>query len=124
MTDPSELIGTRVSVHYNLTRGGFVISSKPKGKLLAYVDTVTLTDASCVVRESTRQRVINGYREVHAWVVGTLESVSPVAHGSRKLTYNPYRCGSFTIDGEPVSDLPRVTFEDRYGWITETGEQQ
>lgn len=116
MTD--ELIGSRVAVHYNLRVGGYAIAAKAGGRILAYVDTVTLSDVRFTVHESTRQRVITRHRrKVHAWAIGTLESVSETSHGPRKLSYNPYRCGSFTVDGSPVDHLERVTFAGTYGWI-------
>ncbi len=120
MTHPP--LGTRVRVHLNLHRGDFSITDPRTGNRLASCDDVTLTDVVFKVSQTTRQRIIRtNRRRVHAWALGILAAVdtSPVVDGATKVTYNPYRGPTFTTaDGEPVHAAERVTFVDRYGWLT------
>ena len=126
-------IGTRVRVHRNLTRGDWVVcTDTSKRTILGYVDDVVLTDVTFRVSEAARTRVVRtGHREVHAQAVGTLESWNtstalndPVLPCCQRdaadcdcatLTYNPHRCGSFTVDGQPVQRAQRVHFHGAHG---------
>jgi hypothetical protein len=103
----------RVTVHYNLTRGDWVIcaykSKASRGKVIAYADAVTLTDCRMQVCESTRDRIVEALpekkRSVHAWVEGTWSGETsghaPAIPGhARRFTYNPYRAPYFHVAGD------------------------
>ena len=108
----------RVAVYKNLVKGCWSIAetnaSNGRGKLIGHADRVALGDVVMVVRESRRQHVIKAKcREVHAWCVGTLLDASSFGFGV-EVTYNPYRCGSFTTrDGRAVSHAEMVVFSDK-----------
>lgn len=117
----TDLVGKRVKVHLNLHRGDFTISPTSGGKVLANVDDVTITDVRFHVSESMRQRwcVDRGIRKVHAWAIGTVVAVNtdPDTSSRRRLSYNPFRCGDFTVEDTPVTTAPEVVFRDRAGWV-------
>lgn len=117
------MIGRRVVVYKNLICGDWSVAevkgSKGKGRVIAHCREIVLADVTFHVSEASRQTVIRkGERSVHAWVIGTVwlgpssgwlevHCGAPVP-----VTYNPYRCGSFTRrdDGQPVTAAAYVHF--------------
>jgi hypothetical protein len=49
-------------------------------------------------------------------IVVRVSSAPPLA-GRRRVTFNPYRAGTFTCDGEPVQEAAEVIFADGAGWV-------
>lgn len=90
----------------NLNRGGY---SLVQGDLVvAHADDVTLVNASFVVRESGRQRVLaEGVKNVHAFVVGRVPEmvICPPNLVWHKARYNPRRSSNFEafVDDEWVA---------------------
>jgi hypothetical protein len=103
----------------------FKASSGPdKGKKVAEGDSVTLHAVTPFVRESTRARLVaakndpgtgkgeKGFREVHAWLVGSVgEPVFPT-ESARRVTYRPFeRPDFFYADtGETFTGAAVVVF--------------
>lgn len=90
---------TRVRVHWNLTRGGFVVRGLPvKTGDMEYTDAVCLRDARFVVSDKGREYCrAKGARWVHAWVEGERCDCGSVAGSS--VSYNPFRDESFVETG-------------------------
>lgn len=85
-----------VRVYRNLNKPGVVYSIQQSGKVVGYATDVTLSQCSCYVNETARQRVVaNKCREVHAWIEGyiTDTAVKPAA----QFSYNPYKHTGFYI---------------------------
>jgi hypothetical protein len=107
----------KVDVYWNLHKGGYSIRAAEgpsRGLVVGYTDSITLSDAVFVVRESARQRVLRDRRKpVHAWVCGTVAKAGIVSFGLVGVTYDPYRWRSFTrLDtGEPVHSAKLVILE-------------
>lgn len=114
------MIGERVRVHLNLTRGCFVICDPRTGKLQRYCTDVTLRDVTFKVSEKQRQWTIaKNMRQVHAWAIGTVTAIdsTPDVTQHEIVTYNPFRAPTFTReDGAPVLEVEEITFVDRKGW--------
>jgi hypothetical protein len=113
--------GTRVRVHYNLHRGGFSVVSRTTGRVVAWVRDITLTDVVFRVQASGLARIRREHcRAVCAYAVGTIESVNddPETNGQHRVTFNPYRADTFTMNGSPVHSALRVTFANAAGWVT------
>jgi hypothetical protein len=105
-----------VYVYRNLKHGR---NAKPlysvmyKGRVVARVSRILLTEASFVVREAGRQRVLRERRKnVHAFVCGKWVRRGGAfgidANGKDlpvKITYNPYYAGSFFANGPVKSAL-------------------
>jgi hypothetical protein len=53
-------------------------------------------------------------REVHAWCLGTIAAPLPADAPRVPITYNPFRCGSFTRrdNGAPLAACDYVEFTD------------
>ena len=108
----------RVIVYRNLRRADWSVaaatttSSCKRGKVVAHLDHLTITNVSLHVCESARQRVIrNRAREVHAWAMGTLQDNPPTPTDGITIHYNPYRASTFTTRlGEPVHRADSITF--------------
>lgn len=86
-----------VEVYRNLSfPAGPVYSIRQGGKVVAHARTIYLKDATFVVHEAGRQRVLEERRKnVHAWIRGRL---LPEWIGTRprtKVFYNPYEAGHF-----------------------------
>lgn len=116
----TDLAGARVRVHYNLHRGGFVVSRG--GRVACYADDVTLTGASFRVQPGGLRRIRERkQRAVCAYVVGTLAALdtAPYVGGLRRVAFNPYRADTFTTDdGQPVTTAGRVIFSGHHGWTS------
>lgn len=112
--------GQRVRVHFNLTRLDFSVVDPANGRVLCNVPSVTLADVTFRVQEGMRQRVIRmNRRKVHAYGVGRFVCAGEQpSTSSVKVTYNPFRAGTFTdLAGIPVHQAGRVTFADRYCFV-------
>lgn len=112
--------GTTVKVYYNLNKGGYSVVSRTTGRVVGWVQDITLTDVTFRVQPAGVRRIRERHqREVVAYVIGTIKDVEsgPDVSGMRQVTFNPYRASTFTIDGEPVHTAPVVTFTGSYGWV-------
>jgi hypothetical protein len=107
------LRGKRVRVYRNLHNGMF--SVEYQGKVVAHMLEVSLIDVEFRVQEAGRRRVLRERaKNVHAFVVGTIDDVS--LEGLHvPVTYNPYmhqasQNGSFvkTIDKTPVGRADKI----------------
>lgn len=110
------IIGRRVFVYRNLHRKCWSVRDVRTRRVIAHLDTLTLSDCSFVVSEAGRQRVLrNRCKNVHAGVQGILVSVGPRAsRGGRRVRYDPYTTASFvTLDGDPVHSAAWVSFETK-----------
>lgn len=83
----------------------YSVRSVSTRRVVAHVADITLKNATFVVKEKGRQRVIARRRkEVHAWVRGEWceEGVDPMIEGLR-VRYNPYNTETFVDqEGNPV----------------------
>lgn len=109
------MYGETVRVYRNLHRDRWSIQGKRDGRwvVVAYAGAVTLEDCRPVVSEAGRQRVKDqGRKGVHAFIEGKLrrEFTRPGEHCER-LTYNPFRSGSFECAGQPVTGAFAATFD-------------
>jgi hypothetical protein len=92
--------GTRLRVHFNLHthRWSVVALHGPqRGRVIASTDAIVLRNCVFHVSQKGRERVVaKRSRDVHAWVIGCLEtSVPPVAAGAVQVSYNPFRAATF-----------------------------
>lgn len=112
----NNLIGQRVMVYYNLTKGTF--SVQKSGLLAFHADYVKLKDVEFRVRKGGLERVRKEKtKNVHAFVIGTLEDYCeypcldlPNPPNDFVITYNPYKHQTFVIKstGEPIFDAQEV----------------
>jgi hypothetical protein len=125
--------GERIKVHWSLHRHAWAmtaLSGPDKGRVVAYVDNITLSNVTFKVSEPGRRRSLRlGHRTVHAHVVGIVESIDDQVdvNGMTKITYNPAadRAPTFeTSGGRPVLWAPLVLFArdprkpvHGYGWM-------
>jgi hypothetical protein len=112
--------GLRVTVHYHLRRHDFSVADPAARRVIANVDDVTLTGVQFRVQPAGLARIrANRCREVCAYAVGTLTAArsDPDVTGWRRVTFNPYRAGTFTCDGEPILAAAEVVFTSHTGWI-------
>lgn len=108
----------RVIVYKNLNRGDWSIAQTAgrdgtgRGKVIGHADSVILANVTMRVQEAGRLRVMaKRQREVHAWCIGDIVDSLPAGTVARELTYNPYRCGTFTLrDGTPLDHAAYVEF--------------
>ena len=113
-----------VQVYWNLHKN--IWSVRNKGKVIAHMGTVALSDVTFRVQPAGRDRVRQeGKKNVHAFACGTYDTqclpnsvVIRGSEGMRKITYNPYKFDSFVYadDLTPVSKCDRVILSDRNVW--------
>lgn len=94
-------IGQPIDVYRNLGRECLSVKSRMTdsyGLVIDHVDQIVVNDASFIVHEPSRQRVLEEEKKnVHAFVRGTWateDEWNPTGEPS-KLTYNPYQYDSF-----------------------------
>ena len=106
-----------VYVYRNLKHGRSappLYSIMRDGKVIDRRHRVFLSDASFVVREAGRQKVLTQRRKnVHAFVKGRLigDEVTPPATLPVKVSYNPYAGPDFTADGRAVKHAQAVLLD-------------
>ena len=94
----------RVAVYKNLNTGKWSVASVKqtrngfrKDKLIKHVDDITLDNVTFVVgAESTRQRIINGHREVYAYAVGDIADIpTEPCNVTYNVHFNPFKANDF-----------------------------
>lgn len=84
----------KVEVYWNLHKNCF--SVRFKGRVIRHANSLHLSNAKFVVRESGRQRVLReGRKNVHAFVRGILEESYEATCKGERVTYNPYKFSTF-----------------------------
>lgn len=104
------LVGLRVLCYRNLKNGLF--SVQHKGRVIAYVASLTLTGVTFQVQPAGRARVLaRNEKEVHAFVTGTVtETVTDLP---TRASYNPRQYATFTLaDGTPLTAAPLATLQN------------
>lgn len=104
----------KVFVYYNIRKRCWSVVDRSTGRVAMHADTVAVRDATFVVREAGRQRVLSsGRKNVHAGVRGVLTDVSHTPEWA--VSYNPYRGPDFVVKatGEPVRHAPYVLLTGR-----------
>lgn len=110
ITDPTLIpLNMRVEVYWNLHRHCYsvrALQGPSKGRVIAHLPEVNLTDVQFVVQTAGRERVRRERRKtVHAFVRGrwtqTVPNIIRLA-----VTYNPYRHDTFVdgMDFEPIHE--------------------
>jgi len=113
-----------VRIYWNLNKDCVSIQDAKTRKVIGYAKSVLLENVSFVVSEANRQRAIRDkQRNVHAYACGTLTAAdwienktnSPItwngadtAKLNRRVSYNPFRAATFTIDNAPIYKTPRL----------------
>lgn len=103
--------GTLVDCYRNLHKQCWSVRDAKTRKVIAHVDTISLTDAVFRVGQAGRERVLREKRKnVHAYVRGM---VSEPFEGEefQPVSYNPYTAGTFVMApfGTPVYAAEKVT---------------
>ena len=95
-------------IYRNLHKNCF--SVKHKGRVIAHCASFVADNATTKVNQKTRLRVIETkQKQVHAYVVcDSWEPINGLVFNPNysKLSYNPYKQDSFTMDGEPCDGEP------------------
>lgn len=108
--------GQRVFVYRNLHNNKYSIADAASGLVLGHAHNLRIEDASFIVREAGRQRVLKERRKnVHAFVCGYFEDDCASHFDATLVTYNPYKSGTFTQKNEegaaePITAAASVSF--------------
>ena len=102
----TDLQGLKVKVYYNLHK--HCLSVQHRGKVVAHVQHITLSDVHFRVNEAGRQRVLRtNQKNVHAFIIGVVsQSVDCSTYTNIEVAYNPRLYKQF---------INRVTKEEIYG---------
>lgn len=122
-TDRKNLIGKKVKVYRNLHKGMWSVVDASTGRVAFHATTLSVSNAEFRVSLKVRERVVmRGRKEVHAKVVGILDSVDvdlkKVPRSLKAASYNPYVAPFFftTEDMARVDGSPLVIFNE-YGHL-------
>jgi hypothetical protein len=110
-------VGERVYVYKNLTRGCWslkALEGPSKGRVVAHLDALTLTD--CAARVSlSGVRYVRAHRSrlVCAGIVGTLASFDATAERGERITFRPFERDDMSVaaTGETFTTADRMTFD-------------
>lgn len=94
------LIGRKVRIYRNLHKNCYSVQDAKTRRVIAYRDYIALENATFVVSEAGRQRVLRDHKKnVHAFVVGTVLDPRLILnvrwHGRAK--YSPYSMETFRL---------------------------
>lgn len=124
--DRTVSIGEKVRVYRNLNNGKWSVramTGEYKGKVVAHLDSLTLTDIVFVISVAGRARVLReGRKNVHAFAMGILSSdeAIPLNSNSNVITYDPYRSGFFysvSSADEALTDMGKLCFSEGKAYI-------
>ena len=104
--------GKRVYVYWNLHKKCWSLTVG--GKVVAHRKSVQLRGCEFRVRPGGRARVLReGKKNVHAFVVGTVDDGAIFGGGMAAVTYNPYKGDSFYLkcNGANVADADVVLLD-------------
>ena len=109
-------IGQRVRVHVNLHKKALAVADPSTGKVIGYVNAVTLTEVTFRTQAACLDRVQReGVRRVCAYAVGVLAAIEPdVDRALPAVTFNPHRRRDShdAATGATVSTADTATFAD------------
>jgi hypothetical protein len=115
----TDYTGQQVKVYRNLHTGTLSVQAKVEGrwKVVGHCSNLSLVDVVFKVSQAGRDRVLReGQKNVHAFVVGVLESFDKEVsiETSKAISYNPYFANSFFVKEtlEPVHKASKVVFQD------------
>ena len=104
----------KVEVYKNLHKNCWSVRNNNTGRVIDYVDSIHIEDATLVVRPAGRARVLKEHKKnVHAFIKGTINNVLYIrVRGLRQITYDPYKYSSFIVSDtkEPVHTATNVFF--------------
>ena len=104
----------KVEVYKNLHQNCWSVRNNKTGRVIDYVDSIHIEDATLVVRPAGRARVLKEHKKnVHAFIKGTINNVLyKRVRGLRQITYDPYKYSSFIVSDtkEPVHTATNVFF--------------
>ena len=115
----------KVFVYYNLHKKVFSVKALEglnKGRVIAHLAELNLSQATFKVSEAGRQRVLKEQRKnVHAGVVGewygTVDNINRllVMEYGIPVTYNPYKYSSFVVKAteQPIHQAREVHLKNR-----------
>ena len=112
------LRGLRVEGYYNLHKGRFsvrALEGPDKGRVVGHLERLGLAGVKFKVSEAGRQRVLREKRKnVHARVQGTLVNPDALTNCEDRVSYNPYRGGTFynTETGEDYLNADLAVLDD------------
>ena len=113
----------KTEVYWNLHKHLF--SLRQKGRVIAHMGYLGLTDATFHVQPAGRARVLReGRKNVHAYAKGVYDHSLVLGIWDKKLTlgreitYNPYKFESFVYkdDLTPVLHSDRIVLKNRRIW--------
>jgi hypothetical protein len=126
MSGQPPMPGQRVRVHVNLHRGDFSVVDPKASRVIAHVQDITLTGVEFRVQPGGLRRIRKqGRREVCAYALGIVAALNshPDLAGRDRVTFHPFRAGTFTCNGQPIFHAPEVVFSARAGWVTPAAAQ-
>lgn len=102
-------VGMKIRCHKNLHNGLWALTQR--GKVIAYVADVVLSDVSFVYYESLRLKcVAMRRRKVCAYAQGVIATM-PTAPRTGRLCFHPFRAATFTnADGVALNRCEYVEF--------------
>ena len=114
-----DYLDQQVKVYRNLHTGTLSVQAKveDRWKVVGHCSNLTLTQVEFKVSQAGRQRVLREKaKNVHAFVVGTLESFDKEVsiETSKAISYNPYFANSFFVKEtkEPIHKASKVVFQN------------
>lgn len=109
--------GVRVEVYKNLHKDLWSVRSASgvdRGRVIAHTDRIVLRDASFVVQQGGRARVLReGQKNVHAFVRGYTTEVEETPEAGHSVRYNPFEMETFVLrhNNAPILRADLVVME-------------
>jgi hypothetical protein len=114
-------IGQKVKVYRNLHKATWSLMATDgpqKGRVIGYADEVLVVDPVLTVSEASRQRAIREQaRNVHAFVIGTVQATTALQGPLQRVRYNPFRAGCFTDPAGACVVEGKAALLDAHGFL-------
>lgn len=88
----------KVYVYYNLHKSCWSVKSYKTGKVLFHTNEIRLKNVEFRVRKGGQRRVrLEGKKNVHAFVIGEIDTLHDEIGLVNQVYYNPYKTDNFII---------------------------
>lgn len=104
----------KVYVYYNLHKSCWSVKSYETGKVIFHTQEIRLKNVEFRVRKGGQRRVReSGSKNVHAFVIGEIDTLKDKIDKVNKIYYNPYETDTFII-----KDSKQEIFNAAYAILT------
>ena len=110
--------GQLVEVYFHFRKKMFSVKDAKTGLVLCHADSITLNDVTFKVEEKKRQQVLSkGVKNVHAYVVGSIDLQTDEVLNDNRVWYDPFKTDCFKLNGERIDKCKRAYMSEKKVYV-------